>query len=116
MKGFFKNGCPAIEIFVENEKIEVEIDAGFNGYLMLSHILIRKLGLKFLVIGEYFAANGARVLPEVYLGKIKFLGVEKEVEILSTDADFCLAGMDLFDDCKIVIERSKDFVEITKSI
>lgn len=115
MKGFFKNGCPAIEIFVEDEKIEVEIDTGFNDYLMLSHTLILKLELEFNAIREYIAANGERVLTIVYTGKIKFLDKEKEVEILSTNADFSLAGMQLFNDCKIVIERSKDLVEITKT-
>lgn len=115
MKGFFKNGCPAIKLFVENEKIDVEIDTGFNDYLMLSHTLIGKLALVFEGIHDYVAANGKKTLTIVYKGKVKLLGVEKEVRILSTDADFCLAGMELFNDCKIVIEKSKNFVEITKT-
>ena len=41
MKGFFKNECPNIELFVEDEKIAVEIDTGFSDYLM-----IVKLSLK----------------------------------------------------------------------
>jgi len=116
MNGFFKNGCPNIELFVEDEKIAVEIDTGFSDYLMLSHSLIYKLDLELYCIDEYINANGERILTIVYIGKIKFLDEEKEVHILSTNGDFSLAGMELFNDCKIVIERSKDLVEITKSI
>ena len=116
MKGFFKNGCPIIELFVQDEKIAVEIDTGFSDYLMLSCTWIDNLTLKLDGIDEYMNANGEIILTLVYTGKIKFLDEEKEVYILPTNADFSLAGMELFNDCKIVIEKSKDLVEITKSI
>lgn len=39
---------------------------------------------------------------------------EVEVPALSTDADFSLAGMELFYDCRIVIERSSNIIEVNK--
>ncbi len=44
-----------------------------------------------------------------------FVDTEKEVIVLSTDANFALAGMDLFHDCRIMIERHKRIVDITKT-
>ncbi len=38
-----------------------------------------------------------------------------EVPILSTDADIYLAGMELFQECKIIIDRKKDAVEVIES-
>lgn len=54
-------------------------------------------------------------ITKVYKGKIEFLNEKIEVPVLSTDADFSLAGMKLFHNCKIIIERNKDIVEVVKS-
>jgi len=115
MKGFFKNGNPVIELLIEEEKIDVEIDTGFNGCLMLSRTLIDKFHLELYGSGDYIAANGETVVTEIYKGKIKFLDEEKEVEVLSTAGDFALAGMELFHECKIVIERHRNIVEVIKT-
>ena len=64
---------------------------------------------------EYISATGDIEFTNVFIGKMIFFNKEIEVAILSTDADFALAGMELFHECKIVIERHKDFVSITES-
>ena len=38
-----------------------------------------------------------------------------EIDVLSTEANFSLAGMELFHNCKILIEMNKDLVEVTES-
>ncbi len=114
MKGFFKFGNPVIELAVESRKVEALLDTGFNGHVMLPRAVIEELGLDQLGISDYLTASGDTKLTRVYVAKIMFLEEEIEVPILSTDADFSLAGMELFHDCRIVIERSNNVVEVSK--
>ena len=112
MKGFFRFGSPIIELPIEGRKIELLLDTGFNGHMMLPNEIIKELGLDQIGISDYVTAGGDDKLTKVYIGKLKFLGKEIEIPILSTDADFALAGMELFHDCKVVIERNKGIVEV----
>ena len=114
MKGYFKFGNPVIELNVEERKIEMLVDTGFNGYLMLPKNTINELGLEQIGISDYLTASGQGMITNVYMTKIKFFEEEIEVVALSTDADFSLAGMELFRECRIVIERRKDVVEVTQ--
>ena len=116
MKGFFKFGNPVIELIIEGRRIETMLDTGFNGHIMLPLPIIRELALDQIGVSDYLTASGDGKLTEVYKGKIIFLNEKAEVPILSTDAYFSLAGMELFHDCKIIIERNKDFVQVTKSV
>lgn len=111
----FKFGCPVIELVIENVKFEVLLDTGFNGYLMLSQKMIDKIGLEEMGLTDYSTASGEEKKTKVYKCTLEFLGEEIDVPILSTDAGISLAGMDLFQDCRIVIEKSKGIVEIIKT-
>lgn len=115
MKGFFRFGSPIIELSIEGRKIETLLDTGFNGHIMLPESVIRELALDQIGVSDYLTASGDNKLTKVYKGKLIFLNEKIEVPILSTGADFSLAGMELFNDCKIVIERSIDIVEVVKS-
>ena len=115
MKGFFKFGSPVIELFIEGRKIETLLDTGFNGHILLPEPIIMELALDQIGISDYLTASGDNKITKVYKGNIEFLNEKSEVPILSTDADFSLAGMELFHNCKIVIERSKDIVNVVKS-
>lgn len=115
MKGFFRFGNPIIELSIEGRKIEMLLDTGFNGHIMLPHNILNELALDQIGVSDYTTASGDDRITNVYKGKIIFLDAEVEVPILSTDADFSLAGMELFHDCRIIIERNKDIVEVNKS-
>lgn len=115
MKGFFRFGNPIIEAAIESRKVEMLLDTGFNGHIMLPHHIINELALDQIGISDYTTASGEDRVTNVYKGKAMFFGKEIEVPILSTDADFSLAGMEFFHDCRIVIERSKDIIEVSKS-
>lgn len=115
MKGYFKFGCPVIELIIENVKFELLLDTGFNGYLMLPRDMINKLNLEEIGLTDYSTASGEEKETKVYRGKLEFLEEEIEVPVLATDAKFSLAGMDLFRDCRIIIDRAKEKVEVVKS-
>ena len=115
MKGFFEFGSPVIELPIEGRKITALLDTGFNGHIMLPDFIISELALDQIGISDYLTASGDYKETKVYKGKIDFLNEKTEVPIISTDSDFSLAGMELFHDCKIILERSKDFVEVVRS-
>ena len=46
MKGFFKSGSPVIELTIEEKKIEMLLDTGFNGHIMLPQKIINELELE----------------------------------------------------------------------
>lgn len=115
MNGFFRFGNPIIELHIEGRKIEMLLDTGFNGHIMLPQAIINELALDQMGVSDYITASGDDRLTNVYKGKIIFLDSEIEIPILSTNADFSLAGMELFHDCKIAIERAKNIVKIDRS-
>lgn len=114
MKGFFKYDFPIIELFVEGKKIEILLDTGFNGHLMLSSKLIKELNLEQIGFSDFTTASGDGKETMVYKTKIDFLNEEIEVPVLSTEGDFSLAGMELFYDCRIVIEKHLNLVEVIR--
>lgn len=115
MKGFFNFGNPVIELAIEGRKIGALLDTGFNGHVMLPRAVIEELGLDQIGISDYLTASGDTKLTKVYVAKIALFDEKVDVPVLSTDADFSLAGMELFHDCRIVIERSKNIVEVSKA-
>lgn len=115
MKGFFKFGSPIIELLIEGKGVEVLLDTGFNGHLMLPQTEIDELGLEQIGISDYLTASGHSKITKVYIANIIFFDSKTDVPILSTDASFSLAGMELFHNCRIVIERNKEIVEVKKS-
>ena len=92
------------------------LDTGFNGYIMLPQSVIEEIGLDQIGISDYLTASWDKKLTKVYIGKVLFFDIEIEVPILSTNSDISLAGMELFKDCKIIIEQNKNTVEVVKSI
>ena len=115
MRGFFDFGSPIIELPIDGRKLKMLLDTGFNGHIMLPQSVIEELGLDQIGVSDYLTASGDKKLTEVYIGKILFFDEEIEVPILSTNPDIYLAGMELFKECKIVIEQNKNIVEIIKS-
>ncbi|MBI2652421.1 hypothetical protein HYX00_03050 [Candidatus Woesearchaeota archaeon] len=91
------------------------LDTGFNGHIMLPQTIIDELSLDQIGISDYSTASGDYIVTKVYKGKITFFNEELEVPVLSTDANFSLAGMELFHECKIVIERHKNILEVIES-
>ena len=115
MKGFFRFGNPIIQLSVEGRKIQLLLDTGFNGHIMLPASIINELALDQIGVSDYLTASGDDRLTKVYIAKVEFFDEKIEEPILSTDADFALAGMELFHNCRIVIERSKDVVDVVKT-
>ena len=104
-----------IELVVEGKKIEMLLDTGFNGHIMLPQAEIDELCLEQIGISDYLTASGQSKLTKVYIANMGFFDSKIEIPVLSTDANFSLAGMELFHNCRIVIERNKKVIEVIKS-
>ena len=115
MKGKFNFGDPIVEFSIQNKPIEFLLDTGFNGQIVLSKGLIGELKLKQIGFSDYTTASGENKLTKVYLAVIDFFGNQKECIVLPTDGDFSLVGMELLHGCKIVLERHREFLEVTKT-
>ncbi len=114
MKGFFKNGCPIVKLNIQEKEIDILLDTGFNGHIMLPQEIINKLNLEQIGFSDFSTASGEEHQTNVYKAKIKFFEDEIEIPVISTNSSFALAGMDLFHYCSILIERHKEIVEINK--
>ena len=115
MKGFFRFGNPVINFVLDKTKVALLLDTGFNGELMLTQKIINKLKLEHIGFSDYTDASGKQNFTKVYKTTFNFFDMKKEVIVLSSNANFSLAGMELFHDCKIIIERSKNIVEVSKN-
>ena len=81
---------------------------------MLPQKLIDKLNLEQIGFSDFTIASGEEKQTKIYKAEIELFDKKEEISVLSTEADFCLTGMELFHKCKIVIERCNDLVEINK--
>ncbi len=90
------------------------LDTGFNGQVMLSQNLIERLGLEQIGFTDFTLANGEQKRTNIYKAEIDFFDKIIKTDVLSTNADFSLAGMELFHKCRIIIERCNNLIEINK--
>jgi len=114
MKGFFKFGSPFIKLHFEGKEIDFLLDTGFNGYLVIPKSISKNFQLEKIGMSDYVTASGDGKLADVYLGKLNFFNEEMKVPVLIINSNFALIGMEMFDNCKIIIEKSKQFVEVIK--
>lgn len=116
MKGSFQFGNPIIILLVGKKNLKMLLDTGFNGELMIPQKMIDELKLEQIGISDYVTASGSAQETRVYKCVLDFFDGKKEVAVLGTDAPFALAGMELFHECEIVIERHRNRVEIKKTM
>lgn len=116
LQGYFEFGKPMLKIKISSEKNEIPVlvDTGFNGELMLSTKIIKSLKLPCIGFTDYTTASGEKKPTSVYTGNVEWFGKDKEVAILSSDAGYCLLGMELLHYCRLTVERHKDLLSISE--
>jgi len=70
MKVFFRYGSPMIRLAIKSKVIELLLDTGFNGHLMLPQNLIDKLELEQIGVSDYVTASGEEKLTNLLLNAI----------------------------------------------
>lgn len=95
--------APIIEITLDGIKVEVVLDTGFNGELMLSGPKIKRLGLEWVGKEDYFVASGERKTTDVYKGCLDWFGKKRIVAVMATRSKDSLLGMGLLGFCRVEI-------------
>ncbi len=117
IKGWFNEGKPMIDIYLEGTKepIEVLVDTGFNGELMLTKEKIKELSLSFIGDDEYMTASGDIVPTTVHIGIIRWFGRTRKIAVLATSGKANLIGMELLHFYGLDIARFQNRLVISKS-
>ena len=116
IEGWFKDGNPMIGIKLHGSEkpINVLVDSGFNGELMLTKENIKKLALTNIGDDEFITASGDVIQTTVYMSLIKWFGTTRKIAVLSTSGNTNLIGMELLHFYKLEIARSQNQLVISR--
>lgn len=98
------------------EELDLVVDSGFNGEVVLPKLLIAKLGLPDDGTMFSLLADGSVVETEVHIGEIVWFGQTREVRIQATDSDEGLLGTELFQGCIVELDPDADRVIFRKKL
>ena len=117
IKGRFDEGKPIIDIYLNGsgDPINVLVDTGFNGELMLTKAKVAELSLTFIGDDEYMTANGDIVPTTVHIGFIKWFGRTRKIAVLATVGKANLLGMELLHFYRLDLARSDNRLIISDS-
>ena len=117
IKGWFDDGKPMIDIYLDGSEdpINVLVDTGFNGELMLKKAKIKELSLTFIGDDEYMTANGDVVPTTVHIGLIRWFGRTRKIAVLATVGKANLLGMELLHFYRLDLARSDNRLIISYS-
>ena len=111
-KGFMSNGYPVLNIKIDNHSVEVIVDTGFNGELMLPEPIIENLKLDCVGDETYRTASGDVVNTSFYFAYLKWFKRNRKVGVLATKGKSALLGMGLLLPYTLVVSASENKVEI----
>lgn len=94
-------------------EVLVWIDTAFDGHLVFSKELIRRLKLDSLVETEAILADGSRVALESYYCVVDWFGEKVPVQVIENEGKFPLLGTGLLDGRTILICYNAKTVGIT---
>jgi clan AA aspartic protease len=86
------------------EVLDLVVDSGFNGELMLPITVIRKLGLKKIGTIQNILADGSTLKAETFVGEVLWFGSGLRVLVQSTGHNEGLLGTELFQGSKVELD------------
>jgi len=112
MKPRYLFGLPFVTGKINTREIELLIDTGFNGSVLLPIETIHDMNLSPVAVGEYALADGTITETNIFEGTIDWFGKKKRISIISSPSDFCLLGMELLYELRTVIEPAKGILHV----
>ena len=91
----------------------VWIDTAFDGHLVFSKELIRKLQLESLVETEAILADGSKITMESYFCVVDWFGQKVPVQVIENDGRFPLLGTGLLEGRTMLITYGAKTVAVT---
>lgn len=105
-------GVPLVTVAVQEKEIEAIVDTGFNASLLLPISTIKELGLRVVGSARYCLADGRLSGTSIFSGEVEWLGRKRRVEIISSNSEFPLVGMELLQEAKTILDPQKNFLSI----
>ncbi|MBI1972518.1 hypothetical protein HYS50_00760 [Candidatus Woesearchaeota archaeon] len=114
MKTRYLFGLPFATLSINSEEIECLVDTGFNGSLLLPLQKIQEMKLNPVAVAHYALVDGSQVESQIFETVIDWFGMKKRASVVGSASDFCLVGMELLRNAKIVMEAKKEILIIEK--
>jgi clan AA aspartic protease len=94
--------------------LDVVVDTGFNGELVLPRKLIRRLKWPLKGQGRVELADGSLVHTDVYEGRILWFGQECVVTVYATASEDGLLGTQMLMRCTLFLDPDENKVILTR--
>ena len=116
--GYFNaNGEPAIQLDLSTGAIEILVDTGFAGGLILPSSLASGLALHIEGFVEFYTATGQPFIASAYSLEIDWLGQRTRVPVaVSPDVMEALLGSQMLKNCRLTIDYYDRTVIIARRI
>ena len=86
-----------------SHSLEVVVDTGFTGYLVLPQAVIRRLGLRFSGRRSVILASGEQSTVDAYAGIVSWHGRRRNVIALESSSE-SLIGMSLLSGSRVTLD------------
>ena len=94
--------------------VTVWIDTAFNGFLVFSDELIKKLGLQQEAATEAILADGSRVTLESFACYVEWFGELARAQVIGNNGKLPLLGTELLAKRKLLIDYTTGVVSISQ--
>ena len=107
---------PVIELDVSSSRIELLVDTGFNGSLIIPSQIANRLNLKFEGPEEFQSVTGETFLADAYSVEVDWLGRRIRVAVASSkDVKEAILGGHMLRGCRLSIDYGRRTVTIIDS-
>ena len=115
--GYFNlNNEPVVELDLGSSRIEVLVDTGFNGSLIVPSKIANRLDLKFEGPEEFQSVTGEMFLADAYSVEVDWIGRRIRVAVAaSKHVNEAILGGHMLKDCRLTIDYGRRLVAITGS-
>lgn len=96
----------------EARGIDVWVDTGFTGELVLSATLVRELQLTPSAIVTAALADGSKSVMETYSCEVEWFGVSRTIEVIANSGQLPLLGVGLLLGHRLVVDYDRLVVTI----
>jgi len=115
---FDEDGRPMAQITVGGARTQVEIEAlidtGFDGAVCIPVRIATQLGLELVATEFVEFADGSTKHELVFSGTVVVDNAPTDVEIGLTESEESLVGLDIFEECVLVMDFVNTTIEVKK--
>ena len=117
IEGYFNNNDePAVTLDFASTSIEVLIDTGFAGSLIVPQSFANDLTLHFEGVEEFYTATGQLFTAPAYFAFVDWFGQQLKVTIaVSAEIREALLGNQMLSGCWLTIDYAERTVKVTRS-